>query len=84
MVLFDLCGFSGNLFKQVWPKPKPFTDLIVDGDLLALADADLAHAPAPRSLEEWGQRVEQTVNVALRKVHLRACLLPLSSGICWA
>ena len=67
VVLFDLCGFSGNLFKQVWPKPKSFTDLIVDRDLLTQADADLAYVPAPSCLEEWGQRVEQTVDVALRK-----------------
>ena len=67
VVLFDLCRISGNLFKQVWPKPKPFTELIVDSKLLSQADADLDHVPAPRSLEEWGQRVEQTVDVALRK-----------------
>ena len=67
VVLFDLCGLSGNLFKQVWPKPKPFTELIFDCDLLSQADADLAHVPAPQSLEEWGQRVERTVDVALRK-----------------
>ena len=67
VVLFDLCGISGNLTKQVWPKPKPFTELIINGDLLSQADDDLAHVPAPRSLEEWGQRVEETVDVALRK-----------------
>ena len=67
VVLFDLWGISGNLFKQVWPKPKPFTELIHDCDLLSQADADLNHIPAPQSLEEWGQRVEQTIDVALRK-----------------
>ena len=67
VVLFDLYGCSGNLTKQVWPKPKPFTDLIIDRELFTQADVDLAHVPPPCDLEEWGQRVEHTVDVALRK-----------------
>lgn len=68
VVLMDLKHFGGNLYKQVWPKPKPFTDFAIPQELLARAHDDLCHLPAPDTLETWGHRVEQTVDVALRKM----------------
>ena len=68
MVLIDLQHSSGNLVKQVWPKPKPFTDFAIPQELLAQAHDDLCRLPNPDTLEEWSHRVEQTVDVALRKM----------------
>ena len=45
VALFDLKGSSGNVFKQVWPKPRPFTDLINDENLLRQANLDLSSWP---------------------------------------
>ena len=67
VVLFSLHGHVGNLTKQIWPRPKPFTDLVMPSNLLEAADQDLSHLPPPATLEAWGTRVEQTIDVALRK-----------------
>lgn len=80
VVLFDL-RISGNLYKQVWPKPKPFTESVIPRELLEQADADLATLPTPNSLEEWGHRADPTVDVALWKLPVSADL-PRNAASC--
>lgn len=72
VILFSLTSTTGNLYKQVWPRPRPFTDFPLTLEQLEAADKDLQQFPVPRTLEEWGTRVEQTVDVALRKLPVGA------------
>ena len=58
---------EGPWLKQIWPKPKAFTAFALPAKLLEEAAQDLESSDHPCTLEEWGLRVEQTVDVALRK-----------------
>lgn len=64
VVLFSLQVHMGDLTKQVWPKPKPFTDFVLPCGSLEAANEDLQHLPPPTTLEAWGIRVEQIVDVS--------------------
>ena len=74
MVTFGLSISGGPWLKQVWPKPKAFTSFALPAKLLEEASHDLQSLEEPCTLEEWGLRVEQTVDVALRKLPVSANL----------
>ena len=67
VVTFRVNLSEGPWLKQVWPKPKAFTAFALPAKLLEEADQDLQSLDQSCTLEEWGSRVEQTVDVALRK-----------------
>ena len=74
VVTFELNNCGGPWLKQVWPKPQAFTSFALPAQLLEEASHDLQGLEDPCTLEEWGIRVEQTVDVALRKAPVSANL----------
>ena len=74
VVTFELSTSGGPWLKQVWPKPKAFTSFALPAKLLEEASHDLQSLEEPCALEEWGLRVEQTVDVTLRKLPVSANL----------
>lgn len=63
VVLFSFHTPGKGWRKQVWPKPKPFTNFAIPTDVLEDAARDLSHVTSPHSLEDWGRQVERTVDV---------------------
>lgn len=65
---------ASSVTKQIWRKPKSFTTFGIPSHALEEAVSDIRSPVPPTTLEEWGQHVEQPVDVALRKLPVSANL----------
>ena len=73
-VAFSITLPGQQITRQVLPRPQPLTDFMFDSDAINDAWEDLQGGPQPTTFEEWASLMEDTFDVALRK-------MPVATGL---